>query len=300
MAKIYYSDVELAELPHDPNVQSPVLYSLRAPQPQMFLVTGSRDLATAGPSVRTATMSPLSWRPYTKAVSVPIDDSVVCDSLSEEDAQCVLAEPTRHMLRQLTICSQHLPRGLSEAAVARFSLMRSHYVDIPSIADCPVNLECRVEHTETYYGYLVAFLRVVGASIDDALLFAGRQEITSLFPTNDVDSIVDENGNVVKRVALMGALFLCPTFPCSPKQGWYATFDKWMQELCDEKYLTAHDLATINGWFARWQHVFGDVQSPERAGLRTRLTKVCRLIVAEGWDELHAFLGHIQHEENRE
>ncbi len=290
VAKTFYTAAELAALAHGDDVASPVFYSLRGPLPQMFLVTPNRDMERTGPTIRTVTVSPLAWQPYTMAVSIPIDDSVVYDNLADDDAECVLATPTRDMLRQLTICSQRLPRGLSEAAVARFTLVRSPHVAVPSIADCPVNFECRVERAETYFGYLVVFLRVVGASIDDAILLKKKKKVAGLFPTNDVDTIVDASDAVVKRVAALGDLLPCPTFPCGPKQGCYATFDAWIADLQDERLLTPDEASRLCAWRQRWQEIFADLQSAERAALRVRLTDACRLLAHEQWDELHALL----------
>jgi len=291
MAKQFFAESELTGLHPDANgVMPPVAYSLRGPVPQMFLVTVSRDAKHVGPTVRTVPMTPLSWVPYTMAVTVSLEDSVVVENLRQPGAQCVLAEPTRHMLRQLTICSRRLPRGLSEANVARFKLMRSLYIDVPGIADCPLNMECTVEHLETYHDHLIAFVRVVGGSIDDSVLFWERQQIVNLFPTNDVDTIVDGQGNVVKRVAIMGDLFLCPTFPCAPKQGWYGTFDQWMKELREEDYLSRQEYETIIAWHARWQEILAQPASEERSRLQRQLTDVCRLIAQERWDDVHSLL----------
>jgi len=293
IAKTFYTAAELSALCAGDDVASPLYYSLRGPLPQMFLVVPNRDMARTGPTIRTVAIAPLSWQPYTLAVTVPIDDSVLYDSLTDEDAQCVLATPTRDMLRQLTICSQHLPRGLSEAPVARFTLVHSPHVAVPSIADCPVNLECRVERTETFYGYLVAFVRVVGASIDDAILFWPREKVAALFPTLEIDSIVDDRDAIVRRVTTMGDLVSCPTFPCGPKHGCSGTFDEWMTDLRDEGHLTAEDCSRLLGWHARWQAIFADLKAPERAALRTQLTEACRLIAHEQWDPLHTFMATV-------
>ena len=293
-AKAFYTAAELAALSEGDGLASPLFFSMRGPLPQMFLVTGNRDMAQSGPTIRTVTMSALSWQPFTMAVTIPVDDSVLFDNLTDEEAECVLATPTLDMLRQLTICSQHLPRGLSEAPLARFTLVRSPHVQAPSIADCPVNYECRVERTETYFGYLVVFLRVIGASIDDAVLFWPREKTAGLYPTNDVDTVLDSKGSVVKRVATTGELLPCPTFPCGPRQGCYGSFDTWMSDLRDGGFMTADECTQLLGWHARWQEIFADLQSPERAALRTRLTEACRLLAHEQWDALHGYIAAAQ------
>jgi flavin reductase (DIM6/NTAB) family NADH-FMN oxidoreductase RutF len=290
MAKVYLTETELEALYEAEGALLPLAHTLGSPMPQVLLVTADPSFEDGSISVRTATLTPLSWGPYTKAVSVPLDDEKVVRALREPRAQCVLGLPSRGMLRQLTICAQRLPPGISEADVARLTMLKSLYVDVPGIADCPVNFECAVEHLETYHGHLVTFLRVVGASIDDRMLFLERDEIVSIFPTNAVDQIVDQDGAVRTRVSLLSDLFLCPTFPVAPKQGWYGTFEIWMRDLADEGYMSGAEHEQVMAWHGRWQEVFADLGSAERAELRETLTELIRLIARQRWPEVHALL----------
>jgi flavin reductase (DIM6/NTAB) family NADH-FMN oxidoreductase RutF len=291
MAKVYWTEAELDALCAAEGAMQPLAFTLGAPMPQVLLVTADPFLKDRSVLVRTTALTPLTWGPYTKAVSVPLDDGKVARALREPQAQCVLGLPSRGMLRQLTICAQRLPPGISEADVARLELHKSLYVDVPSVADCPVNFECVVERLETYHDHLVAFLRVVGASIDDGMLFRERDEIVSVYPTNDADRIVDRDGVVKMRVSLLSELFLCPTFPVAPKRGWYGTFEVWMRDLADEGYLSGGEYEQVMAWHSRWQELFADLDSAERATLRVELTELIRLVARQRWPELHDFLG---------
>jgi len=294
VAKRFYSETELDALCAEEGPMQPLAYTLRSPMPQVLLVTADPRLGEGGLAVRTTTMTPVSWNPYTKAISIPLDDIKVVRALRQPDARCVLALPSRKLLRQLTICSNKLPLGISEAAVARFKLHKSLFVDVPSIEDCPVNFECVVAHLEEYHGHLVAFLRVVGASIDDAMLFLERAEIVAIYPTNYADEVVREDGSVRTRVSLLSDLFLRPTFPVAHKRGWYGTFEVWMKDLYDEEYLNLDEYNRAIAWHARWQEVFADLDAPDRARLRADLTNLIRLIAHQRWEELHAFLAGVQ------
>jgi len=286
MAKVSFSEEELNALQD----ADPARHTLGAPMPQALLGTIDPRLGEGGASVRRVTLTPLSWGPYTTAISVPLDDEKVVRALREPGAECVLGLPSREMLRQLMLCSLRLPPGISEADVARLELRKSLYVEVPSIAACPVNFECAVDHLEAYHEHLIAFLRIVGASIDDRLLFLEREEIVTFYPTNYADEIVDDNGVVCMRVSLIRDLALCPTFPVGPKQGWYSTFDVWMRDLCDEEYLDHDEYEQIVGWHMRWQEVFPDLDSTERARIRRDLTDLVRLIAREQWEGVHALL----------
>lgn len=263
--------------------------TLTAPMPQVLLVTQDPDFGAAGITVRTATMGPLSWGPYTKSINIPSDDQKVIKRVIP-GAQCVLGLPSRLMLRQLAICRLRLPTGISEASLARLNLCKSLYVDVPSIHDCPVNLECVIDHVEPYHTHVIAFVRVVGASIDDKYLFWERDRIIQLYPTNFADEEVGKDGAVRMRVSLLKEIYACPTFPVGQKVGWGDSFDKWMQDLCDEKYLTDPERAKIAGWHRRWNELFADTKAAERSTLKSQLTELCRLLANEQWEKAHVFL----------
>lgn len=287
--KRFFSSQEIASMLRAEGVMDPVAYSLRAPMAQFLAVT--RDAPPGdGVCVRATTLCPLTWSPYSQAINVPLDDERVVRNLSAPGAECVLAEPTRHHLREIAICGQRAPDGICEADIARLRLCKSLYVDVPSIAGCPVNLECVVDHVERYHTHLIAFTRVVGASIDDSYLLKGREEIISIYPTNFVDDVCDANGNVRRRVSLLRDIYPCPTFPCAPKSGWGKDFDAWMQDLGDEGYLSPTEQQLVIAWRKRWDEVFTHLESPERAALRARLGEACRLIVQGRWARLHAYL----------
>ena len=288
--KVHFSEQELDQLyTRQQGAMQPLAYTMQSPVPQMFVVVNDPQVE-ASIAVRTVTLTPLTWGPYTKAISLRQDDTKLTRVLEQPGAQCVLALPSRNMLRQITICSQRIPAGISETAVARFKTYRSQTVDVPSLEDCPVNFECVVEHVHPYHSDHVVFLRVTGASIDSSLLFWEREEITRLFPTNYADDVVDEQGAVHRRVSLITDLLLCPTFPVAPKQGWYASFDLWMKDLLAEGYLNQEEFQKVAGWFEQWNVLFAELESPQRAQLRKDLTELNRLAVHEQWDDLHTFL----------
>lgn len=267
----------------------PVAHALRAPMPQLLLVT--RDVPPGDAvCVRSTSLCPLTWKPYSQSINIPLDDKRVVRNLGEPGAECVLAEPTRSQLRELAICGQRAPEGICEADIARLSLCKSLYVDVPSIADCPVNLECVVDHVERYHTHLIAFTRVVGASIDDRYLFSEREEIIAVFPPNLVDDVLDASGHMRRRVSLLRDIVPCPTFPYAQKAGWGNDFSAWMRELRDEDYISDVECELLLTWCRRWDQLFGEAASPERAALKARLTDVSRLIIQGRWAKLHDYL----------
>jgi len=267
----------------------PVANALRAPMAQLLLVT--KDVP-AGDTfcVRSTSLCPLTWRPYSQSVNIPLDDERVVRNLSEPGAECVLAEPTRAQLRELIICGQRAPEGVCEADIARLRLCKSLQVDVPSIADCPLNLECVVDHVERYHTHLIAFTRVVGASIDDRYLFKEREQIIDAFPPNLVDDVLDDSGNVRRRVSFLRDIYPCPTFPYAEKAGWGHHFESWMRDLRDEAYISEGEYELLIGWEKRLLELFTDLSSPEREAVRAHLTEASRLIVQGRGARLHEHL----------
>jgi hypothetical protein len=106
-----------------------------------------------------------------------------------------------------------------------------------------------------------------------------------------VDDVLDSDGNARRRVSLLREIYPCPTFPYAPKSGWGNDFDRWMRELRDEAYLSQPECELLLAWRKRWDELFPNLDSPDRAALKTRLTDACRLIVQGRWAKLHAYLG---------
>ena len=52
-----------------------IAYALRAPMAQLLLVT--RDLPSGDSvCVRTTSLCPLTWKPYSQSINIPLDDSL--------------------------------------------------------------------------------------------------------------------------------------------------------------------------------------------------------------------------------
>jgi len=263
--------------------------TLTAPMPQVLFVVRDPQLGDGSAYVRTVTMGPLSWGPYTKSVAIPHEDEKIVRCL-QPGAPCVLGLPSRKLLRQLAICRQRLPRGICEGTVARLQLYPSENGPVPIVHDCPVNFECVMEHMEPYHAHMVAFVRVVGASIDESYVALDRAQIIQMYPTNFADEVFDEDRGLRMRLSLLKDIYRCPEFPVGQKVGWGNSFDQWMKELTEEKYLSKEEQEQIVGWYRRWKEIYLGVKSAERKGLKEKLTAVCRLVSAEQWKKVHAFL----------
>ncbi len=289
MAKIFLTEAQITGSTPKSEQFPNLARTLTAPMSQVLFVVRDPQLGDAGVYVRTATMGPLSWGPYTKSVAIPRDDEKIVRCL-QPGTPCVLGLPSRRLLRQLAICRQRLPRGISEGAVARLQLHKSDTGPLPIVHDCPVNFECIMEHIEPYHTHMVTFVRVIGASLDESCATLDRAQIIQMYPTNFADEVFDKDRGTRMRVSLLKDIYRCPEFPVGQKVGWGSSFDQWMKELAEEKYLSKEEHGQIAGWYRRWREIYGDVEAAERQELKKKLTAVCRLVSTEQWKKVHAFL----------
>jgi len=97
--KRFFSSDEIESLQQG-EVMGPIAHALRAPMAQLLLVT--QDVPPGDSvCVRSTSLCPLIWSPYSQSINIPLDDERVVRNLSAPGAECVRAEPTRAQLREL-------------------------------------------------------------------------------------------------------------------------------------------------------------------------------------------------------
>jgi len=159
---------------------------------------------------------------------------------------------------------------------------------VPGIAECPVNLECRVALLRELYGRAVAvFLEVVGASISEDLLERDRTGLIAQYPTYEVDDVTNAWGGSIERLGVNGELLETPAFPACAKRGPDTDMTEWIADLHAERLLTDAEHARLDVWLGGLPEASGE----HRAKLRARITRALTLAAWEQWDDLHAQIG---------
>lgn len=293
MGKIFYTHDEIIGRPHLAGKdRSLVHFHFRPARPANFCVTLDPD--TQEVNVMAGTIGPLTWNPYTMCLHIDRRNSVDSYRNLQRTDECVVALPGKDIIPQTWMCELHVPRGINELEVAKLTAFPSKFVTPPSIMECRVNFECKVEFFKDYYSHGIVFVRVIGASIDEEVLNWNREEIVSLYPTYEVDDISNRYGGAIERLGVMGDIFECPTFPVGPKSGWGGTFQSWMQELRDESFISADEYEKIMSLAKKHQQLFFDSYSKEREEVKRQLTEICRMLAWQEWQELHAYLSDIE------
>ena len=118
-----------------------------------------------------------------------------------------------------------------------------------------------------------------------------REDVVHWFPTYEVDDVVNAYGGSIERLGVMGELMECPTFPTGTKEGWYTGFDRWMEELVEERYITQEELHFICERQKRYEELLEkEPTGAEYQQLKSFFTSVPRYIVQDDWEGLHQYL----------
>jgi flavin reductase (DIM6/NTAB) family NADH-FMN oxidoreductase RutF len=287
MGRLYYGIEELLKRPTLPGVTDPaqIYFHFRPARPANLLVT--RDPDSGELNLASGTYGPLTDRPYTICLHLHMSPHSA-RNLAHLGAECVVALPGKDLVRETWIPSLPFPRGISEVEVAELTLLPSRSIGVPGIAECPVNLECRVEFLRELYRRAVAvFLQVVGASIDEEMLSRDRLSVIAQYPTYEVDDATNVWGGAIERLGVNGELLETPGFPACAKRGFNSDMAVWLADLRAEGYLSDSELVRVTGWIRELAAASGE----RRSELRERVTHALRLAAWEEWDHLHAHLG---------
>jgi len=287
MGRLFYASDELRGHPVFPGMSDRTLlyFHFRPARPANLLVT--RDPDSAELNLASGTYGPLTDHPYTICLHLHSSPHSA-RNLSSLGAECVVALPGKDLIRETWIPALPFPRGIFEADIAELTLLPSQVVGVPGIAECPVNLECRVEFLKDLYGKAVAvFLRVVGASIDEEMLARDRLGLVTQYPTYEVDDATNIWGGSIERLGVNGELLECPSFPACAKRGFNTDMTLWLADLRAEGHLNETEFARLSGWIQE----FGPAAGARRVRLRDLVTRALTLAAWEEWDSLHTHLG---------
>ena len=287
MSKIFFSHDQILERPnsrYDAPDPFQIHYHFRPARPANLCVT--RDQKTGEVNISAGTLGPLTWHPYTMCLHINIKDSPHTYGNLKVGGHCVVALPGRDIVDETWFTSLPLLRGISDYEVAGLTESPSTLIDIPGVAECPVNFECLVEFKQDYYSHGIFFLKILGASIDEKVLSMSREEVVNWYPTYEVDDICNEFGGSVERLGVMGDLMACPSFPLAPKNCWNSNFAEWISELTEEKYISEEAKNSIHVLIPQYLDLLEkDPKSEEYLKLREFFTQLSKHIVSQKWDD---------------
>jgi flavin reductase (DIM6/NTAB) family NADH-FMN oxidoreductase RutF len=283
MGRLFYSAEELLKRPLFPGMhdQTHLYFHFRPARPANLVVT--RDSLSSELNLAAGTYGLLTERPYTICLHSHKHSFDTTRNLQMIGTECVVALPGRDLVAETWFTALPVPRGIFEGDLCGFTLLPSRTISVPGIAECPVNLECKVEFVKDWYSHYAIFLRVTGASLDQELFDRDRLAVISEIPTYEVDDQTNAFGGSIERLGVNGELLECPAFPVGARHSRASAAD-WIEDLRKARILADTEFARLNGWLVEWQ------KQPGPEVLRFRLTRAFELAGWEEWDRLHEYL----------
>lgn len=113
--------------------------------------------------------------------------------------EVVISYIGKDLIKESIIANMPLPRGISETDVAGLHMFPSTNISVPSIKECPINIECKiVNRVQLGDNYMMYIAKVVGLSVDEELIkkdtdMLGVYHINPIFEVNITKT---EAGNV--------------------------------------------------------------------------------------------------------
>ncbi len=100
-------------------------------------------------------------------VSIGVRPERYSYTLIKESEEFVINFPTEALLAQVKICGTKSGKDIDKWKECNLSREKSSKVSVPSIKECPVNMECEVEQIITLGTHDLFLARIVALHIDD-------------------------------------------------------------------------------------------------------------------------------------
>jgi len=290
MGRLYYSADELLRRPVLPGMDDPthLYYHFRPPCPSDLAVT--RDPISGELNVAPGAYGVLSDNPLTICLHICKQSEDTARNASSLGTECVVALPARSQVRETWLAALPVPRGIFEGDIAGFTLLPSHTVSVPGIAECPVNLECSIESSRNWFSHWALVLQVVGASINTDLLEQDRQALVRQYPAYQADEQTNAFGGAIQRMGAGGDVLACLGFPAGARRGPGARTEEWLADL-----QVAHRVSAVEGdIMASWVRAWREAESRGDSRRMDRLHKpLTRALELAAWEEWAALRDHI-------
>ncbi len=245
----------------------------------------------------------MSARP---GVQIPVPKESYSYKNIKGTKEFVYAIPTRALLRNYEAMENNTPLGIDAAG---FTLLEPNNVKVPGLAECPVNVDCRVVRFEDIPGadYALVVAERVGMSIDKEI--AGIPNLMDLY-SEYLYAVCDfgmkrkwgfhDRKNLSVRPL--------PSWGSRYHGGWWtgpeqyqAGFNFWLFELVQAGYLTEEEFFKIRRWLSWFRREGFPAPEPLWSELRKRLTAVFKMMVwahrnYHSWHKIHEYLSAFPYE----
>ncbi len=271
------------------------------PRPTYIVMTTDKNGRPMGEAVSGGLL--MSARP---GVQVPVAKNSVSYDNIKRTGEFLYAIPTRKLIDNLETFEKGDPDGFKAAG---FTLLSPNNIDAPGLAECPVNVECKVHRFEDIPGgdYALVVAERVGVSVDEDIA-----EIPNLmklyrdylYAVTDIDmkrkwGFHDEKNLTVRPLPSWGSRYHGGWWT-GPEQ-YQAGFNFWLIELVQGGYLSEEEFFKIRRWLSWFRREGFPAPEPLFGEMRSRLTALFSMMVwahrnYNAWHRIHDYLAQFPYE----
>ena len=208
------------------------------------------------------------------------------DSLSNlsEVSECVISYVGRGMLHESWIAALPIPKGINEADICNFHMLPSKKVRPAGIAECPINLECKIIQTiDTGCSTKIFLAKVVGVTVHKDLvelhekseLATGILNIDPIFEIV-IDTLEDGRPPRLFYAALNRESLLATSDEIGNTKRWGGSFGEWMDSELERGRIAGDEHDEIMALYTAWDK---DKNPCTNAKAKELLTKKLKEIV---------------------
>ncbi len=100
-------------------------------------------------------------------VSLSIRPNRFSYQLLKESSECVINFPTESMIDQVQLCGTKSGKNIDKWKECSFTKTKSKEVNVSAIAECPVNMECKIDQVISLGTHDLFIARVVALHLED-------------------------------------------------------------------------------------------------------------------------------------
>jgi flavin reductase (DIM6/NTAB) family NADH-FMN oxidoreductase RutF len=199
--------------------------------------------------------------------------------------ECVISYPGADLAEQIWATALPIPAGIEEVEVSRLTLLPSRKVRPAGIAECPINIEARVENSYAIgEHYRLYICQVVGVSVEQTLLAADERNplhygILSIDPLFEVAIARMEKLPPRLYFGQIDRDHLARTpDDIGSSEKWVGSFEEWIADETRRGKIGKEDGQEILRLYSDWQ---SNPNPTENSTVKEALTRRLRQIV---WD----------------
>jgi flavin reductase (DIM6/NTAB) family NADH-FMN oxidoreductase RutF len=180
----------------------------------------------------------------------------------KEVPECVISYYGHDLVRESWIVGMPIPKGINEMDVASLTPLPSQKVAPPGIAECPVNMECRIIATQKVGSRWTLYTcAIVGVSVSADFVARDKTEFGSMgvLGIDPVFEVKIAKGDTPETSGMrlyynrmdFSRIERCPE-DVGCENDWIGSFDQWLQDEQKRGKLTEEERLALLDLDARW------------------------------------------------